>query len=337
MTTRYIWLDFIRGLAFLMVIYSHLDNQHGLLNIYIHPVFLTTFFFVSGYLTKAEVSFSVTLEQRTRTLLIPFLILESSMILISQVHSFNAENIGLVDSFKELLFQNTAHPHINTMWFIPSLFVYSLVFHFLLKICNEDVKLLIIMALACFLFNWIYLYHFKSISLPLAVGLTGFACFYMCCGRLYKLKENRIDTLLNRKIFILAVSVYLTTILLTQVDCNFYGSPYMVDALLLSLCGLYIMIYIGKHMRNRFIEYVGANTLLYFAFHGKAMSFVSWLASKLFDISAFPVFYKETVLIVYTIVTALLIIIPTILVNKYCPQILGRGFKLYNISKQKAK
>lgn len=69
------WLDIARGLAFLMVIYSHLKYKDDMVMRYFSPVFLTMFFFVSGYLFKENCTFSKVLEQRTRTLLLPFLTL----------------------------------------------------------------------------------------------------------------------------------------------------------------------------------------------------------------------------------------------------------------------
>lgn len=46
------WVDVSRGLAFLMVIYYHLPMMDsGVMNFF-QPVFLTTFFFISGYLFK---------------------------------------------------------------------------------------------------------------------------------------------------------------------------------------------------------------------------------------------------------------------------------------------
>lgn len=75
MKERKKWLDAMRGLAFLMVIYYHLStrNAGSILN-YFTPVFLTSFFFVSGYLTKDGFPFGKVLEQRTRTLFVPLLI-----------------------------------------------------------------------------------------------------------------------------------------------------------------------------------------------------------------------------------------------------------------------
>ena len=66
------WLDTSRGLAFLMVIYYHLSTRSaGGIVPYFSPIFLTTFFFVSGYLTTSGILFKKVFEQRTRTLLFP--------------------------------------------------------------------------------------------------------------------------------------------------------------------------------------------------------------------------------------------------------------------------
>lgn len=75
MRERLNWLDSMRGLAFLMVIYYHLSTRSaGGIVPYFTPVFLTAFFFVSGYLTKSGMPFGKVLEQRTRTLFVPLLI-----------------------------------------------------------------------------------------------------------------------------------------------------------------------------------------------------------------------------------------------------------------------
>ncbi len=75
MKQRLNWIDVSRGIAFLMVIYSHLEYKNDFLMHFFSPVFLTTFFFVSGYLYKEWCGFRQVLEQRTRTLLLPLCVL----------------------------------------------------------------------------------------------------------------------------------------------------------------------------------------------------------------------------------------------------------------------
>lgn len=95
------WIDTARGIAFLMVIYCHIDYCNSSILRFCLPILLTTFFFVSGYLYK-EKSFLFILEQRTRGLLLPFLILGSIMILMSQIISL--KNNSLVELIRGFFF-----------------------------------------------------------------------------------------------------------------------------------------------------------------------------------------------------------------------------------------
>ena len=119
------WLDVSRGIAFLMVIYSHLHYCDSNIMRFFSPMFLTTFFLVSGYLFKEKQSFLFVLENRTRTLLLPFIILGMIMIILSQILSFN-EHVPFTDSVKGLLLQNGNN---QILWFIAALYIYSIIFY----------------------------------------------------------------------------------------------------------------------------------------------------------------------------------------------------------------
>ena len=51
------WIDVSRGIAMLMVIYSHLFYCSNIVMNYLSPIFLTAFFFISGYLQKDNYNF----------------------------------------------------------------------------------------------------------------------------------------------------------------------------------------------------------------------------------------------------------------------------------------
>lgn len=84
-TQRVQWLDSIRGVSFLIVIYIHCTFFDSMpLRNYLMPVMLTSFFFVCGYLHK-DVGFAKFLEQRTRTLYIPSVILGLFLVFTSWI------------------------------------------------------------------------------------------------------------------------------------------------------------------------------------------------------------------------------------------------------------
>lgn len=317
------WLDVSRGIAFLMVIYSHIGVCNMEVMKYFSPIYLTIFFFVSGYLFKENCRFSVILEQRSRTLLLPFLILGCISILLSQILTFNAKK-SILDALKGLLYQNGVN---QILWFIAALYIYSLIFYWIDKVCKNTKSLLFISVLL-FMGNVFYKYWLKGEEIPWHISTFGFACFYMALGKLYKRYESQIDKIMTKFRLVILMIVYIAVIFYFDLYVNFRGSMYIVDSLFLTLSGLLIIIYLSKYWINKkFFSFVGANTLFYFAFHGKVYSLLEFIASKL------PIEHTEVtdLLLGMTIVflDAIILIPFAKFVNKYCPQILGKGFKLW--------
>lgn len=322
------WLDIARGLAFLMVIYSHLKYKDDMVMRYFSPMFLTMFFFVSGYLFKENCSFAKVLEQRTRTLLLPFLTLGGVMILLSNILTFNDKQ-PLIDEIKGLLFQNGTN---QLLWFIAALYVYSIVFYWVERFCRTYKTLMVVCSLL-FILNVVYSYWLDGPSLPWHVTSSGYACFYMALGKFYKHNEEKIDTLFGyRSLLVLAV-IYFGIITLTGFSCSFFGSKFIVGSVTLSVMSLILGVAVSKRFfqNSRFLLFVGANTLFYFAFHGKGYSLLQTIIERAMSVlSVSHTFLIDEALgFVIVFLDALLLIIPAMLVNRYCPWLLGKGFKLW--------
>lgn len=332
MAKRINWLDISRGLAFLMVIYSHLDYSSSSIMKFFSPIFLTTFFFVSGYLFKENQSFSYVLEQRTRTLLLPFLTMGGVMILLSNLLSFN-EVISTQDAIKGLLFQNGKN---QLLWFIAALYVYSLAFYWVERFCKDE-KTLLCVSIGLFIANELYNFVLEGPSIPWHINTIGFGCFYMGLGKVYKHYEAWFDKRINLKVLIGIIVVYVAIIGITGKTCSYAGSKYAIEAIVLTGLGLLSCIYISKMVitKNRFLLFVGANTLFYFAFHGKVYSLLQTVIAKiLLKTATEHSLYLDTTLgFVITLLDAIILIIPAILVNRYIPWFLGKGFKLWESRK----
>lgn len=321
------WLDVSRGLAFLMVIYSHLEYSNDSVMRYFSPVFLTTFFFVSGYLFKEKCSFCKVFEQRTRTLLLPFLALGMIMILLGQVMTFNAK-VPFMDEVKGLLFQNGTN---QLLWFVAALYVYSVIFYWIEKVSCTAKKLLVV-SFALFVLNWLY-GKLQVPSIPWHLDAFGYACFYMGLGKWYKEKEKTVNRYVENKWFALCCLIFYI-ILITAFDLHisFFGSTYLIDSIVVTISGLIVMLYVSKHIldNSRFLLFVGANTLFYFAFHGKVYSLLQTLCHKfLSDVVLNISGMHDIIAVGITILDAVILILPAMFVNRYCGFLLGKGFKLW--------
>lgn len=278
MTKRINWLDISRGLAFLMVIYSHLLYRDDEVMKFFSPVFLTTFFFVSGYLFKENQSFMFVLENRTRTLLLPFFTLGGIMILLSQLLSFH-EHVPIIDSIKGLVLQNGKN---QILWFIAALYVYSVVFYWVEKFSRTPNRLLLIGTIL-FILNVAYSQWLKLPSLPWHITGAGCACFYMALGKWYKHHELKIDSKISPTMLIIMALAYFVAIQFGGLRASWGGSYYCFDSLLITTIGIVLIVRLSKSKvinNSRFLLFVGANTLFYFAFHGKVFSLLQTLTAK---------------------------------------------------------
>lgn len=295
---------------------------------YLSPVFLTTFFFVSGYLFKENCSFKKVLEQRTRTLLLPFLLLGMVMIAMGQVLTFN-ERVPMLDEIEGLVLQNGKN---QLLWFIAALYLYSLIFYWVERLAKTS-KGLFVVSIALFLLNAVYMNAVGRQGIPWHIESFGFACFYMGMGKCYKEKEAQINKYTD-KAWVVATCLMVYAVLITAFDLHlsFAGSRYVVDALVVTLTGIVVLVYVSKHFlqASRFLLFVGANTLFYFAFHGKAYSLLQTIMHKSMSASLLDIAYMHDVMaFCIVILDALILILPAMFVNRYCSWLLGKGFRLW--------
>lgn len=100
--------------------------------------------------------------------------------------------------------------------------------------------------------------------------------------------------------------------------------------MILTLMGIILIISLSKSISGKWISmilFVGANSLFYFAFHGKAYSFVFSLMNKLYP--KWTVINDVVISIFVIIMDILILILPGMAMNKYCPFVFGKGFKLW--------
>lgn len=212
------------------------------------------------------------------------------------------------------------------LWFLACIFVASISFYFVIKFIK-------VRFLIPFLFTLLLIS--KSINLPPVpwhLQLIIPAMFYMACGFVFRKYEPKFSFIDSTKfavvvsvVYILEVTVYL------QVDgelLSFIPVGYVAPGVIVSITGLLACVSLSRSVLiyNSFIVFIGANSLLYFCLHGKAISIVQNLYHFIF--SYFDVSFNALnafITGVFSVfITAVICIIPVSMVNRFFPWSVGK-------------
>lgn len=168
--------------------------------------------------------------------------------------------------------------------------------------------------------------------LPYKLNYSFWAIAIMEFGKLYKEYEDKIDTkIMSWKYAVVSFILFLYLIHDYNVIIIYFGCPNWFLSFIIPFTGMHWMIYTAKYLISncKFLLFIGANSLVYFALHRQILNVVEHIAKKVMNsISIQPSLFSN---LVEVIIIALLIIIPTLLINKYIPHVTGKGWKLWNL------
>ena len=143
--------------------------------------------------------------------------------------------------------------------------------------------------------------------------------------------ETEFDKHNTPKLRVMALIVYLLLVFVPL-----FGKtelPMIVDILyryLTSIVGIAMLVLIAKVVKaNKYINYVGQNTLIYFALHGKVYSIIQTLLKK-FAADFYSVVLNSMVVssvfcLGLSLALSVILIIPAYIINRWFPFIVGRS------------
>lgn len=314
MINRISWIDICRGLCLILVIVHHTGiSEVWLLKLYL-PIFLTCFFFISGYLfinPKKNVNVKQKLVNIITSLLIPYLIY------CSLTACFNYLNGGSEACVNDI---RIAILGVKS-WFISALFLMQIMAaptilakKYYTFVCLSFITMSLILYFV--LPEGIYIWNFRNALL---------ANFYFGCGMLsrrYKITKYMMSNLVG----IVSISIYLCIILI-DIKCNIlYGNfnesfsnyPYFFIS---SIFGIPAFIWVCSKITrfNSPILFIGSNSLLYYYLQSvvlrSAIAVFSRLGFSMNNIFAKLLITSAICLIIWPVV---------LLINKYLPIMSGK-------------
>jgi len=196
-------------------------------------------------------------------------------------------------------------------------------------------KMLLLFASILFLLSTVYARWLELPNLPWYINIIGFGCFYMTLGHLYKKHEKEILSFEKRfnifHIFFVFIIILIFKYWSNSNAVTFESSKFVVDAVVITCLGILLVIKFAKLHNYKLFTFIGANSLLFYAMHGKIYSLLQNIAVMLFA----KLGIVHTALIDFTlgigiaISTVIILIIPVLLINKYMPFLAGKGYKLW--------
>lgn len=175
------------------------------------------------------------------------------------------------------------------------------------------------------------IFPWNSNSLPWHVEYVFQAMFYMVLGYMFRHNfEINFDKYNTKKTRILIVIIYIISVFVP-----FFGRINMhmlVDIIyqyFKSILGIAALISIAKVIKaNKYINYVGQNTLIYFVLHGKILSIIQMFLKK-FVTNFYSTVLNNVLLsslfcLVFSLLLSVILIIPAYIINRWFPFIVGR-------------
>lgn len=174
----------------------------------------------------------------------------------------------------------------------------------------------------------------KSSALPWHIEYMFQAMFYMVLG--YVFREQFEGCLVEHNTARDRIAVWLIYLIVVYVP-YFTGieMPLLINILydyMAALLGITAVVMVSKTIKsNRYVNYVGQNTLICFALHGKLYSVIQTILKR-FVGGTYAAILGNTIAssvfaLVFSLLLSVLLIIPAYIINRWFPFIVGRARK----------
>lgn len=329
MNRRIQWVDVGKYICIMFVMLSHLESRTLILNKIFSPFFLNGFLFLAGYVYKTPDAFKNLIIKKVKGLIVPWLVLSNLSLMLSSIISFKSNRNFAIEAL-----WNLAQIHYlgDLMWFLPALFVAFIPFYFFSKMSNKNIMLLTAFGLA--MGSSIYsllmpqkIYPWKNNALPWHLEYMFYAMFWMLLGYCYRHgleeKVGKFNTLASTACLTI---VYLVIVILVEDPIGIVG---IFIKYLKSFIGVAVLLLLCKRIKpNKYILYVGSNTILFFCLHGKLYAFLEHFFSirmpNFYNFCLNNVFYSSILAITITFIMSFILIVPAGIINSCFPWVIGR-------------
>lgn len=325
------WVDAAKAIGIFFVVLGH-HRDHPLYD-YIYSFHMPLFFFLSGMLisTGSSSSFIDFLRKRGKALLIPYFVFSTALFLIwvllgKWVQPSLLQGASITKNLVGIFYAQGQLEYMRwgvEMWFLPCLFLTSILF-FLIegREIKQQALLVILLALVGFALPvWL------PFRLPWSIDVACIAIGFFWLGNVLKGYLINFEVGLrgaSMMLLLLATNIVFHTVQGERIDMYqaLYGNPFLFYVS--AFAGTLFFTLLGKVVpANYLLLFLGINSLIFYMLHMRALTVIN------FVFRLFPGFQiDDTSLWGAVVVSALqlVILVPVVIViNRYLPFLIGKS------------
>ena len=344
-SNRIEWLDQLRGAAMFFVVLGHIsaiDSDHRLL---IYAFHMPLFFMISGatFRPGKYESFAACVVDKAKKLLIPYVLL---FLVNIPFWYLNYRVLGTSETpiYKLLIGLPLANQELGYMssgalWFLPALFLISVVFYGMTELDRKgklklEASMIICFALVVYLsvfFGKDTIWHWATVPMGIVFYFLGWAfmrnkdeIIAVITGS--KRNGARLET---EQIRFAVVAIIICAVGIWAAFANGKISMHRNDYNTIALCllaatclSLALTMLMMRMPKIKLLDFAGKNSIIFFGFHIALIRFLEhW---------EYTVWFAESHVLATAIVVFLALVPVSIFVNTCCPFIVGKKYPRKN-------
>lgn len=331
MNKRIEWIDTAKGIGIICVILGHLQAP-GLFP-FIYSFHIPLFFFLSGYLFNDKIGFKELLKRKSKSLLLPYVVLGLPLVALSLLVEEKEVSLKVVSDY---LVKFVLQQRMYVIWFLTCLFVLEILCFFINMFISKKTIQLIIELLLCI--GILLFYKKGGNSFIWNIDISIMAMPFYTLGMIFK--EKQLLKVLSKK-RIITILIFVFWIIGTIINGRIFGTVLdmynnvygnIIITYSVSVLGIVSICYLCNYFSNRFIVFIGRNSLIFFAWHVSiCFRIIDYVCNKLGffteTVQSMGLLEKVERVLVYFIFSIIILTIIVLVFNQFKKLLLSKKEK----------
>ncbi len=315
MKERKTWIDGLRALAMLFVIYGHIATGLRPYFLFSSPIKLPLFFAVTGFVFSFKGGDIRTFFKSIfRTLALPWLIFGTAYTIFKII-----TGVQPAEALYEFYTGQVA-------WYIPCLFIAEIIFFFIRR---QAKPLWLQYALMCALAAAGYFITRIDNMACTFFGRSLIAQLYLLIGYAFRNMDHKFEKPRLLPAAFGAIYIALGVYLLVSgkggmdVQHNVYNQPLL--CLIMIICGCAFLFAYARFIKTpRWLVFIGQNTLIFYFFHARILDFIEPLFLRVIPGIRENIYIRLASSLVMCALLCAICTVCSLLINRFLPELAGR-------------